>query len=82
MQEYTSSELVSSGMEDMERQMADTVLYLPKDTWTSLSKSESGGTVVETGWLVKPDQAIVSICEFGSSGDLKVSDNFSGVSVV
>lgn len=73
MQEYTSSELISSGVEDGERQLPDTVLYLPKDTWTSLSKSESGGTVVETGWLVEPDQAIVTICELESSGDLKVS---------
>lgn len=70
-QEYTSSELISSGVEDGERQLPDTVLYLPKDTWTSLSKSESGGTVVETGWLVEPDQAIVTICELESSGDLK-----------
>lgn len=70
-QTFISGELIPSGVEDFDRKLADEALYLPKDSWTCLRKSESGNAVVETGWLVQPDQAIVSICEVGSFGDLK-----------
>lgn len=78
LQGYSSSELVSSGSEVIERTLSSTFLYLylPKDTWTLLLKTESEGTTIETGWLVQPDLAIVTKCEIGSSGDLKVRRKF------
>lgn len=79
MQTFISGELIPSGVEDFDRKLADEALYLPKDSWTCLRKSESGNAVVETGWLVQPDQAIVSICEVGSFGDLKVNRSILGV---
>ncbi|XP_024402159.1 uncharacterized protein [Physcomitrium patens] len=62
-----------SGEEIFERTLADSFLFLclPKDMWTLLTRTDSGGTLVETGWLVNPDQCIVSRCEFEESGILK-----------
>ncbi|KAG0626942.1 hypothetical protein M758_2G163200 [Ceratodon purpureus] len=70
---YTSSELTRSGTEVLQRTPTNTFLYgwLPKDMWTLLLKTESGGTTIETGWLAEPDMMIVTKCEIGSSGDLK-----------
>jgi len=78
LQGYSSSQLVSSGTEVVEKTFSSTFLNLclPKDTWTLLLKTESGGTTIETGWLVQPELMLVTKCEIGSSGDLTVRREF------
>jgi hypothetical protein len=75
LQGYASSELVHTGSEVVERNWSSTFLYgwFSKDTWTLLMKTESGATTIETGWLVEPDLMMVTMCEVGTSGNLKVS---------
>jgi len=68
-----TSELIrSEDSEVLERPAAaDNVIFLPKDMWTVLKDSGSGGFIVETGWLVQRDLALVSVCEFESSNKPK-----------
>ena len=77
-----TSELIrSEDSEVLERPAAaDNVVFLPKDMWTVLKDSGSGGSIVETGWLVQRDLALVSVCEFESSNKPKVSCQSASIS--
>lgn len=65
-------ELANVGTSELERTLGKDVILLPLGVWSQVSVVENGTYSVELGWLTGNDEALVSICQYGISGDLEV----------
>ncbi|KAG6548541.1 hypothetical protein Mapa_010029 [Marchantia paleacea] len=68
-------QLCPRGSSDLERTQVGGIVALPKGLWSSVkvSSQNSSSYIIEAGWMLTPDQSIVSTCEYLSSGDFKSS---------
>lgn len=66
--------LTSKGSSDVERSQGEEIVALPKNLWSSVKASEGATSyTIEAGWLLNPEQIVVSSLQFLPSGDFQAS---------